>query len=131
MKIFIDTDICLDVLLNRKDFFEDSAALFDWAENNPGQASVSWHGLANLHYMSECGAEAFIRELLEFCEVPACGSTEIFQALELGFQDFEDALQTVTAMRFGAQMIATRNTRDYRRSPIQALSPQEILRFLL
>lgn len=130
MKIFIDTDICLDVLLKRQPFFADSADLLDWAEQYPGKASVSWHGLANLHYLSKDGAESFIGELLEFCEVPACGSPEMLQALDLGFKDLEDAMQTAAAMRFGAQMIATRNISDYRKSPIQAASPPDILRHL-
>lgn len=131
MKLFIDTDICLDVLLERQPYFAESATLLDWAEKNPGKASISWHGLANLHYLSTGGAESFIRELLEFCEVPACGSLEMMQALDLGFKDLEDAMQTATAMRFGAQIIATRNVRDYRKSPIQAASPREILQHLI
>jgi predicted nucleic acid-binding protein len=130
IKIFIDTDICLDVLLRREPFFGDSAALLDWAEKNPGQASVSWHGLANLHYLSDEGGEGFIRELLEFCVLPPCGSSEMMHALDLGFTDLEDAMQAVAAIRFGAQLIVTRNVKDFRRSPIQAILPRNILSHL-
>lgn len=127
MRIFIDTDILLDVFLKRQPFFPASAALLDWAENHPGKASVSWHGLANLHYLSEDGAEGFIRELLEFCEVPSTGSSEMLQALDLCFKDLEDAMQTTAALKFGSQMIATRNIRHYRKSPIRAVLPGEII----
>ncbi len=131
MRIFIDTDVLLDVLLAREPHAAGSAAVLDWAEAHPGQASVSWHGLANLHYLSADGAERFIRELLRFCEVPATGSAEMLQALDLGFKDLEDAMQTAAALKFKAQAIVTRNTRDYRKSPIAPSTPDEILRHLM
>ena len=130
IKVFLDTDICLDVLLHREPFFGDSAALLDWAEKNPGQASVSWHGLANLHYLSDGGGQGFIRELLEFCVVPSCGSPEMMHALEPSFTDLEDAMQVVAAIRFGAQLIATRNVKHYRKSAIQAILPRDIFSHL-
>ncbi len=72
----------------------------------------------------------FIRELLEFCVIPSCGSPEMMHALDLGFTDMEDAMQAVAAIRFGAQLIATRNVKDYRKSPIQAILPRDILSHL-
>lgn len=60
MRLFIDTDILLDVLLERPGHFEASARVLDWAEAHPGQCAVSWHGLANIHYLSKDGAEDFI-----------------------------------------------------------------------
>lgn len=126
MRLFLDTDILLDVLLEREDFFEDSAAVLDWAEAHPGQCAVSWHGLANIHYLSKDGAWEFIRELTDFCMIPGAGTLEMKQALEMGFKDLEDAMQTSTALLFGAQIIVTRNGTDYQRSPIKALSPVEI-----
>lgn len=130
MRIFIDTDVLLDVLLSREPHVAASCALLDWAEAHPGKSCVSWHGLANLHYLSADGAEAFIRELLEFCEVPATGSREMRQALDLGFGDLEAAMQTAAALKCKAQAIVTRNARDYRKSPILVRSPAEMLRTL-
>ena len=49
------------------------------------------------------------------------------QALDLPFKDLEDAMQTAAALRFNAQAIITRNLKDFRKSPIQALSPKQIL----
>lgn len=128
MLVFIDTVVLLDVWLGREPHLESSGALLDWAESNPGMASVSWHGLANLHYLSAHGAESFIRELLVFCVIPPAGTTEMLRALKLGFKDLEDAMQTAVALRFGAQVIATRNTRNYRKSPISVKTPKELLR---
>lgn len=50
MRLFIDTDVLLDVLLKRQPHVEASGQVLDWAEENPGMSAVSWHGLANLHY---------------------------------------------------------------------------------
>lgn len=125
MRIFIDTDVILDVLLNREPHASASAFVMDWAEGTPGAAAVSWHGLANIHYLSRDGAEAFIREVIEFVEVPETGTWDMRQALQLGFDDLEDAMQTSAAIKFGAQAIITRNTADYDRSPIKVLSPTE------
>lgn len=123
MRLFLDTDVLLDVLLGREEYYEASAAVLDWAEAHPGQCAVSWHGLANIHYLSKDGAWDFIEELTDFCIIPGTGTAEMKHALELGFTDLEDAMQTSTALLFGAQAIVTRNLADYRRSPIKALRP--------
>jgi predicted nucleic acid-binding protein len=126
MRLFIDTDILLDVLLEREDFLQASAAVLDWAEAHPGQCAVSWHGLANIHYLSKDGARGFIEELTDFCVIPGAGTLEMKRALELGFKDLEDAMQTSTALLFRAQVIVTRNLSDYKRSPIKALRPADL-----
>jgi len=123
MRLFLDTDILLDVLLEREKHYEASARLLDWAEAHPGQCAVSWHGLANIHYLSKDGAWGFIEELTEFCVIPATGTADMKRALGLGFTDLEDAMQTAAALRFEAQIIVTRNLSDYRRSPIKAVRP--------
>jgi len=127
LRLFIDTDILLDVLLGREPHRLDSGKVLDWAEANPGKASVSWHGLANLHYLSQGGAEAFIRDLLVFCEVPSTGTLEMQQALDLGFGDLEDAMQTAAALKSKAQVIVTRNLKDYRKSPIATSTTGDLL----
>jgi predicted nucleic acid-binding protein len=127
MKFFIDSDVLLDVVLKRKPHFEASSKVLDLAEAHPGSAAVSWHGLANLHYICKGGAERVIRELLEFVEVPRVGRIEMREALDLEMGDLEDAMQVATALVFGAQTILTRNLPDYEKSPIKAMSPSAFL----
>lgn len=130
MRIFVDTDILLDVLLKRETHFDDSAAIVDWAEENPGSCHVSWHGLANIHYLSKDGAEGFIEDLLCFAEVPTTGTSDMRKALALKFSDLEDSMQVAAAMRAGAQYIITRNDRDYAKSPVKVLRPGQFLDIL-
>lgn len=131
MRIFLDTDVLLDILLNRHPHYEASADLVDWLTDHPGSAAISWHGAANLHYLSKNGATEFLRELLEFVDIPRTGTGEMVRALDLGFADLEDAMQVSAALVFGAQMIVTRNGKDFRRSPIRTLTPGEALQVLL
>jgi predicted nucleic acid-binding protein len=127
MKILIDTDILLDVALNRAPFAEASGQILDWAESHPGSACVAWHTLANVAYLVKGNPRAFLRELLAFVIVPNTSTDVARQALELPIADLEDAFQAVTAQAFGADHILTRNLKHYRRSPISALAPEQFL----
>ena len=127
MRVLLDTDVLLDVALRRGRFLGASAAVLDWAESEPGQAGVAWHSLANLSYLMRPDARPFIRDLLEFVEVPRAGTDEAKQAVRFPMNDLEDALQAAAALAFGAAYIVTRNTRHYRRSPVPPVSPAEFL----
>ena len=130
MRLLIDTDVLLDFALNREPHAEPAKRLLAWAANNPGRCAVAWHSLANLNYMMRGKTRPFIRDLLEFLEVPRTGREQMQAALDMGFADLEDAMQTAAAMLFGAQAIVTRNIRDYRHSPIKADSPEAVLKLL-
>ncbi len=131
MRILIDCDILLDVALRREPHFEASAALLDWAERHPGRAAAAWHSLSNLHYLCDEGARLFIKDLVSFVEIPPVGTHHMRQALDLPMRDLEDAMLVVIALEFRAQAIATRNLKDYRHSPLRAVSPSELLRLLV
>jgi predicted nucleic acid-binding protein len=128
MRALFDTDLLLDVALRRADFFTQSAAVLQWAESHPGRTAVAWHSLANLSYLLRPDARPFIRELLEFVEVPPTGTEAVMQAIGFPMNGLEDALQAAAALEFGAGYIVTRNVSDYRRSPVPAISPTEFLK---
>jgi hypothetical protein len=127
VRILIDCDVLLDVALHREPHFAHSAALLDWAERHPGKACLACHTMANLFYMTDGKTTDFIQDIIQFAEVPPTGTDAVAYALSLGFKDFEDALQVAAADQFQAQAIATRNVRHYKKSPIQALSPVDLL----
>jgi len=130
MRMLLDTDVLLDFALARNPHFEASFRLLEWASLHPGQCAVAWHTLANLHYLTKGKSQEFIKDLLEFVVVPSTGTKEMQHALDLEFSDLEDAMQTAAAFLFKAQLIVTRNTRDFRRSPIKTVSPEEVLPLL-
>ncbi|MCL4489169.1 MAG: PIN domain-containing protein [Chloroflexi bacterium] len=127
MKVLLDTDVLLDVALFRREFYEASARVLEWAEAEPGQAGVAWHSLSNLAYLVRPDARPFLRELLQFVEVAPVSTESARLALEMSLGDFEDALQVASAIAFGATFLVTRNLAHYKRSPLPAFSPAQFL----
>ena len=132
MRALVDTNVFLDVLLARKGLAAESQHVLDWFESRPGDGWIAWHTLDNLYYVGwkTCGrgqALAAIDEIMGVFEVSPTASAEAHRARGLGMADFEDALQASAAMAARASYIVTRNTRDFRKSPVKAITPNEFL----
>jgi predicted nucleic acid-binding protein len=128
MRILIDTNVLLDVALKRMPFFANSAAVMDWAERNPRQAAIAWHSMSNISYLLKANARIFLGDLLTFMEVCSGDTPAVRQALALPTADVEDALKVVAAIQFRADFLVTRDTSDFKRLPIRAISPTEFAR---
>ena len=130
--ILIDTDVLIDVALDRHPFSGPSSELLDRIESGSEGAYMAWHSVSNLYYLvspSRGGVNTrdFIVELTRFVGVAPADAESIRYATALPMDDFEDAMQVAAARACGARHIVTRNLRDYERSPIPALGPQEAL----
>lgn len=130
--MLLDTDILIDVALDRRPHSHDATELIDRVQNGPKKAFVAWHTLANFYYLvaprrSGLGARDFIERLTRFVAVTPSSTDAIQYAAELPMTDFEDAMQVAAAHACGARHIITRNVKDFRRSPIPALTPREAL----
>ena len=133
--IIIDTDVLLDVALERQPYVKESAALLELLERRPRMAFVAWHTLSNFYYLvsptrGRNDARQFLVELTRFVSVAPTDTEAFHYAAFLPISDFEDALQVAAARACGASLIATRNTRHFRRSPIPARTPKRILKEL-
>lgn len=133
MKILVDTNIFLDVLLEREGLADESQAVLDWCENHPGDAWIAWHTLANLYYIGakttgKDEALRFVDEILAVFDICSGDSLAARTARSLPMADFEDALQAAAAQSAGVGLIVTRNQKDYRRSPVPAATPKAFLR---
>jgi predicted nucleic acid-binding protein len=131
VKIFIDTNVLIDVALNRREFVDDSARVLDWAEANPKQAAIAWHSVSNLAYLVKQDARGFLSDLLAFVEVAAGDTATVRQALSMSTRDLEDALQVSAAINFGADIIVTRDTNDYKKLPVTAMTPTNFVRIYM
>lgn len=127
MRALLDTDVLLDVALAREPHAAHSAAVLRWAEEG-AEAAVAWHTLANCAYLLKGDGRPFLTRLLRIVEVAPTGTADARRALELPMTDLEDALQAVAALAWGADAIVTRNVRDFRRSPVRALTPSVFLK---
>ena len=130
--MLLDTDILIDVALDRYPHSDPAAELLDRIEHGATPAFIAWHTVSNFYYLvapsrGGLGARDFIVELTRFVAVAATDTEAVHYAAALPMADFEDALQVAAARACGAQHIVTRNVRDYTRSPIPAITPQEAL----
>jgi len=132
VRILVDTDVLLDVALDRAPHVEAAAALLDYLEQHPGAGFMAWHTVSNFYYLavSRHGRDEtrdFLLELSEFIGVAATDTESLRVAGRLQMRDFEDAMQVAAAQACAADIIATRNIRDFRASPVKALTPKRVL----
>lgn len=135
MILLVDTDILIDVALDRMPYAESSSALLDRLEQTPGTAFVAWHTLSNFYYLvaptrGPDDTKSFLEELTKFVSVAPTTTTSFRYAVQLVMKDFEDAMQVAAAMACDAEVIATRNLRDYVNAPIKPCTPSSLLQEL-
>ena len=130
--MLLDTDVLIDLALDRQPYSDAAAALLDEIEATGQTAFIAWHSVANFHYLVSPSrgrrrARDFIVELTRFIGVEAGDAAAIRYAASLPMKDFEDAMQVAAARSCGASRIVTRNIKDYERSPIPAITPEQAL----
>ena len=133
--MLLDTDILIDVALDRRPHSDDATDLLDRLQQGLKKAFVAWHTMSNFYYLvrpqrSDIGARDFLEQLTRFVAVTPSGTDAIKYAAGLPMADFEDAMQVAAAQACAARHIITRNVRDFRRSPIPALTPRDALETL-
>ena len=132
MRLLIDTNILLDVLQAREPHFKRSLQLWGHCEDNFVNEYISTVNLTNIAYVMskeltpDRMQEIFMALTLAF-RFTDLKLSDIENAADMKWRDFEDAVQTATAKRINADYIITRNTKDYQDSPISAITPEEYL----
>lgn len=135
MKILLDTNIVLDVLLNRPDFVIYSSQVMSHVEQKTVDGFLCATTLTTLDYLiskslSRPKAKESIRKLLEIFSIAEVNSTVLSLALDSNFKDFEDAVQYFSAQNNSIDAIITRNIKDYINTDIPKYTPQEFLDIL-
>ena len=130
--ILLDTDVLIDVALDRHPHSEPGFDLLEHIESGVEPASIAWHTISNLYYivrpnLGDVTTRQFIGELTDFVYIAETDTESIRFANRLPMADFEDAMQVAAAQACNAQFIVTRNIRDYEQSPIPAMTPQQSL----
>jgi predicted nucleic acid-binding protein len=132
MRVLLDTNIVLDVLLNRQPFVTDSRALWQAADTGKFIACIATFTIPTIHYIcrrhaGKPAADAAVDLCLEAFETCALYRECISAARTLPGSDFEDNLQVASAMTDFVPAIVTRNPADFANAPLKILSPQELL----
>lgn len=131
-KVFVDTDIVIDLLSGRPPHYTFAAQLFTLADENKIKLFVSSLTFANTNYIlsKELNATKARKLLLKFktlVSVLAVNDKIIELALASDFADFEDAIQYHTALENKLEAIVTRNLKDFKKSQITILTAQQYL----
>jgi len=133
-KLFIDTNIVIDLLAEREPFYEDAAKLFSLSDKNKIKLSVSSLTFANTNYLlqktnSASTAKEILRKFKILTIVLSIDDKIIDLALnDSGFGDFEDAIQYYSAIENSQEIIITRNLKEFRTSKIPVMTASEFIK---
>lgn len=135
MRVLLDTDVVLDVILAREPFAKDAVELFDLIENGFFEAYVSAITPLNIFYIAR-KAKAVrdlrqaIQALLQRVGVCAIDKSILTSAFALRFVDYEDAVQHSSAAAAGLDAIVTRDIHDYKYATLPVFTPDAFLKHL-
>ena len=132
VKLFIDSDIILDLIAKREPYYIFAAKLFTLIDQRKVSGFTSPLVFANLHYLlkkmsSNKAALKQLRKLKTFVKVLPTDERVIEQSLNSDFNDFEDAIQYFTSVNNGIDVILTRNIKDYKKSKIPVSTAEEFI----
>ncbi|MGH7990647.1 MAG: type II toxin-antitoxin system VapC family toxin [Limisphaerales bacterium] len=129
MKVLVDANVVFDTYERRQPHYAASQQVCRLAQRRTLAAAIAGHTVANGFYIYRKPFAAFVHQrLVEDFEICCADAQHTRSCLALGVGDFEDALQIGAAMIWKAAFIITRNERDFKRSPIPALSPSAFLK---
>lgn len=134
-KVLFDTNVILDVLLDRQPHARASAAAWNAVEHGQVEGFVAAHAVTTIHYLvsREIGAirsKRVVAALLTVFRVAAVDGPVIQQAFRISGHDVEDAVTAVAAEFSSCELIVTRDPQGFRGSPVRHIPPEALLAIL-
>lgn len=135
LRLLVDTNVVLDVILDREPWAADAVRLLDSIERGEAKGFVAAHAVTTVHYIvarasDRSTANMAVADLLAVLTVVETGAAEFHRALAMGLGDFEDAVQAAACLSAGADYLVTRNARDFKGAPVSTRTPGEVLALL-
>ena len=133
MKIFVDTNIFIDILLDREPFSAYSALIYKLCENGLVEGYIAPITVNNIYYICRkahniAAIKAFLHKVSKDFTIAPMDSMTIEKANRLAMGDYEDALQYAMALQIGAEYLVTRNTKDFKRmTHIKICTPETFI----
>ena len=136
MKVFVDTNLFIDILLDREPFAKNSALIYKLCENNMLEGVIAPITINNIYYI--CRKAKHINEIKSYLAdistvftIAAMNNESVKKANTYKINDYEDALQYVMALQSTCEYLITRNTKDFKKlSKIKVLTPESFLALL-
>jgi predicted nucleic acid-binding protein len=130
--VVIDTNVILDALLDRGAHAEPALAIMNLVEHDRLEGKLAGTTITTIHYLVQKTTTPkttikVIRDLLKLFQVVGIGHDLLQSALVRGFKDFEDGVIHEAAISCKAEVIITRNIKDFKKSDIPVLTPKEFL----
>ena len=132
-KLFIDTNIIIDLLSRREPFYDESADLFSLADRRIIELNISSLTIANTSYIllrqtNTKKAKEILRKLRLIVNILPLDDKIIGVALnDDSFKDFEDGLQYFTAIENNQDFIITRNLKDFKASKLPVMTARQFI----
>lgn len=133
MKILIDTNIVLDVMLKREPFYRMAVEILGLSKRDDVKEYISASAVTDIYYIAyrqtrdNSAVRKLLKELLKVVSIAGVSGQEIQNALELEWNDFEDSVQYSVALLKEMDGIVTRNSSDYEGAQIKVWKPEELL----
>jgi predicted nucleic acid-binding protein len=134
MRVLLDTNILLDVVEKREPYFSASFQVFMKSAMKEIEAIIGASSVTDIYYITRrnCkNAEQALGSIIDMLKIVTPVDTkavDIQEAIRLNFSDFEDGVVAATAARENADYLITRNTNDFTKSPVPAMSPADFLK---
>ena len=132
MRVLLDTDVVLDLILDRQPFVEVAAQLFELHEQGRLDVFISAITPINVFYITRKNkdletARRATDELLAKVGVCPLDQRILEEGRKTAFKDYEDAVQHASALAIGLDAIVTRNLKDYQNATLPVFSPTDFL----
>ncbi len=131
--IFLDTNVVIDFLSDRRPFSLLAAKIFNYSLQGKVKVYISAISYNNIYYIlrqSLTSSETIklLDGLCEMCEIADVTKAIIKASLKTDFKDFEDAIQYNCALSINKlDFIVTRDTKDFKKSTLPVLTPEEAI----
>ena len=132
MKILLDTNIVLDLLLQRKPFCDDAKTIFELIESNKISGYLCATSITTIYYLiskstDRLKADEIIENLLELFNIADVNKNILLKSLQNNGKDFEDSVIYSSAEYFNIDVIITRDKKGFKQSNIDVLQPDIFL----
>lgn len=130
-KAYIDSDIILDVLSERGEHKHNSMLILSLCESGAIKGFTTPLAIANISYIlrkqNPEQRKTKVKIALSILKVMDVNESDVINSINSDFIDFEDGIQSYSATRNNCNVIISRNIKDFKNSPIKAMTPIEFL----
>ncbi|MBR1684430.1 MAG: PIN domain-containing protein [Clostridia bacterium] len=136
MRVMIDTNIFLDVLIHRDEFYNNSKAVLSLCEERTIQGFTSASAITDIFYITRKALGSVeetykvISSILNIVRVLTVTNDDVLNAFQVKAKDFEDCLMATCALSNKCDGIVTRNKKDFLSFGVTLFSPEELLQFI-